>query len=555
LMMAAISPAFSNYTETVGTLRFATMCKSIVTKAHKNEESKESIINDLKGEIERLKQEAHSPNGLPPDIQRRLDESEALRLKMEMDHASQLEESKQMEQARRAAMEDMGLSFDEILENFGMKKDQPQLVNISDDPSLNGCLVYFLPDGDEQRIGCDKEGCNIVLDGLGIKPFMCSVLNEGNKKVTLQLLTGGGLPVKSRHSATGDKLRIKATTTSSPQNHGRVLVNGRAPETGTILKHMDRLIIGHAYCLRCVLPAAAARRSQSDREVSDCHEALAEVVHDDQPEFIECRAMMDSLQDRVGHQVVQAFIKEFGQALPLVQEANLMTSELRADDHMRFQIEVCSDIMTFTSDEPELIVRFYQGRADGSEQVIDVFEWPQFLDRLESIREVYNIMRNGDDAIAPWETNAHQDPWATYGYKEVQEILQAMGHHGDHPETMREENERLLLENMELRRMLQERESGVTPDVQDRGLADSSPRGRSAGRSPGRDHSPPRGGKNYKLPGSRSPSPMTSRANSTATLSKTQAQSATLSAEWALRLEQKAMRRACRERRNIGAWH
>merc|ERR1712025_793994 len=98
---------------------------------------------------------------------------------------------------------------------------------------------------------------------------------------------------------------------------------------------------------------------------------------------------------------------------------------------IRFQIEVCADIMTFTTDEPELIVRLYQGHVGGGgEDVIDIFEMPQFMDRLDIMREVYHTAthneivepRHGRKTLNHHEAwhadHMPQDPWATYGYKE-----------------------------------------------------------------------------------------------------------------------------------------
>ena len=37
---------------------------------------------------------------------------------------------------------------------------------------VTGCLVYFLPEGEDTTIGADR-ACKIVLSGLGMQPFMC----------------------------------------------------------------------------------------------------------------------------------------------------------------------------------------------------------------------------------------------------------------------------------------------------------------------------------------------------------------------------------------------
>ena len=54
-MIAAISPADTNYEETLGTLRFAQRASMITTNSKKNVQAKEGYNKELLEEIERLK--------------------------------------------------------------------------------------------------------------------------------------------------------------------------------------------------------------------------------------------------------------------------------------------------------------------------------------------------------------------------------------------------------------------------------------------------------------------------------------------------------------------
>jgi hypothetical protein len=56
-MMAAISPADYNFDETVSTLKYASRAKSIKNEVTRNEDVNEKMIRELKGEIERLRQQ------------------------------------------------------------------------------------------------------------------------------------------------------------------------------------------------------------------------------------------------------------------------------------------------------------------------------------------------------------------------------------------------------------------------------------------------------------------------------------------------------------------
>jgi kinesin family protein 1 len=54
-MIAALSPADINYTETLSTLRYADRAKRIKTKAVVNENGIDKMIRELKEENDRLK--------------------------------------------------------------------------------------------------------------------------------------------------------------------------------------------------------------------------------------------------------------------------------------------------------------------------------------------------------------------------------------------------------------------------------------------------------------------------------------------------------------------
>jgi len=448
VMMAAISPALSNYEETLSTLRFAQTCKQIVTHVHKNEESSESIISDLQLEILKLKAAIANCAGDNPDLEQRLQESLGLRAKVDTDFNAELAEAKKREQEREKALEGMGLSFDAGANNVKMDSNVPMLVNISEDPSLSGCLVYFLPPEDETLLGQD-ESCKIILQGLGIKKFMCAIHNQDNKVITLWLLTPDGEKIEAAQLVENHiKEHVAHSGEEAP---GRVLVNGRFPGSPRELHHMDRIILGHAFCFRVTKNSNTGdrRRSLYEAVQTNLAEVLHEVVHDDTPAFMECRAMLDSIQDRIGVSRCNKFLTEFKTVLPLVEEGNLITSELRGGDFLRFQIEVCSDVMTFTTDEPELIVRLYQGNEEGIEEVIAVFEVNQYEDRLHHMREIYeNEMlkrkkTKGEEshakkahggtpngkADASWKRLArHADPWVTYSYRDVQHEVEGLQH-------------------------------------------------------------------------------------------------------------------------------
>jgi len=416
VLVAAISPALSNYDETVSTLRFAHTCKTITTKAVRNEESSESIIKHLKAEIAALR--ASGTSDLDDSLKGKLQESEALRSQYEKDYQEKLAEAKEREAARVKALEDMGLNLQEISSNLGVDPYLPQLINLSEDPALSGCLIYYLQSGKTTTIGSSPDA-SIKLQGLGILPYMCSIQNEDNTGVWLNLVTAEGKPValdlKRRSSLFGvrnDKMH---------EEQGRILVNGRIPSSQIQLHHTDRIILGHAYCFRLTIPAVAeSSRNPTVGQEDDLQHALREVVHDHADEFAACMEMMNGFEDKIGPEKVKIFMEEVGRILPVVDEANLITSEVRPKDALRFQLEVCSDILRYSTDEPELIVRLYRGDDEGDEEVCDVFEMNQFMERMSHIREVYDQFQSTGSIDF---TQPGTDPWATLTYDDMHLIL------------------------------------------------------------------------------------------------------------------------------------
>ena len=58
----------------------------------------------------------------------------------------------------------MGMPTTELIR---MDEKTPQLIVLSDDPSLNGALVYFVPEGKPTTLGSGSS-CQIPLSGPGI---------------------------------------------------------------------------------------------------------------------------------------------------------------------------------------------------------------------------------------------------------------------------------------------------------------------------------------------------------------------------------------------------
>ena len=75
IMLAAVSPALVNFEETLSTLRYANQAKSIVNVAVVNEDSKATVVRQLKEEIDQLRQQLSEAQAAGPSAALALDET------------------------------------------------------------------------------------------------------------------------------------------------------------------------------------------------------------------------------------------------------------------------------------------------------------------------------------------------------------------------------------------------------------------------------------------------------------------------------------------------
>jgi hypothetical protein len=218
VMICAISPASSNYEETLSTLRYADRAKRIKNAAVVNENPQDKLIRQLREENQNLKVLVTGAN------------------QMAASGASDEEMStKQAEiQALEDALEQMQMSFAERLkqakEDAAREKAQrrkekadlnlPHIANLNEDELLTNKLQFAFKEG-ATRIGRSGEGSkepDIVLAGLGIQREHAVVSN-----------TKGSCVLKAMGQASS-----------------ATFVNGVSPPAeGTKLKQGDRVIFGH----------------------------------------------------------------------------------------------------------------------------------------------------------------------------------------------------------------------------------------------------------------------------------------------------------------------
>eukprot|EP00747_Dinoflagellata_sp_TGD_P211808 gnl/TRDRNA2_/TRDRNA2_84987_c0_seq1.p1 gnl/TRDRNA2_/TRDRNA2_84987_c0~~gnl/TRDRNA2_/TRDRNA2_84987_c0_seq1.p1 ORF type:complete len:799 (+),score=162.35 gnl/TRDRNA2_/TRDRNA2_84987_c0_seq1:104-2500(+) len=248
LMVAAISPASGETEETLGTLRFASSVKKVRTTVTRNEQEvyeSDLMLQTMRSEVEELRAAASNACPQSPQAERLRQSAEAveqavLSMQTRLDPSRWGEARRaqaEADKARREALSALSLPFaiGGILAatEEGVSANSPYLLNISDDISLTGRLIYFLPEGPPCTVGSEDSN-RIHLIGLGIADRLCDLS-----------VNPGGLGVEVQHAGRGGRLLVDGTLLDSGQSR--------------TLWHGCRLVFGRAFAFRLVIPLAAPR--------------------------------------------------------------------------------------------------------------------------------------------------------------------------------------------------------------------------------------------------------------------------------------------------------
>lgn len=233
-MIAAISPADINYDETLSTLRYADSAKRIKNHAVINEDANARMIRELKEELALLRSKLGSgtvPGGFPagdmydentplekqmvsitgPDgvvkqvskaeIAEQLSQSEKLLTDLNQTWEQKLQKTEEIHKEREAALEELGISIEKGFIGLSTPKKMPHLVNLSDDPLLDECLVYNLKPGKTTVGNVDTNAdhqANIRLNGSRILHDHCAFDNSYDGTVTLIPSEGASVMVNGK---------------------------------------------------------------------------------------------------------------------------------------------------------------------------------------------------------------------------------------------------------------------------------------------------------------------------------------------------------------------
>ncbi|KAI8127047.1 Kinesin-like protein Klp98A [Lucilia cuprina] len=177
IMIAALSPADCNYSETLSTLRYANRAKNIINKPTINEDPNVKLIRELRDEINKLKSML---NGDVHALQPSLKMLEDLQKKEAQEKHLTEEWTEKWKEAQSILQEQKSLGLRKSGVGVVLDSEMPHLIGIHNDITT-GVTLYSLKEG-ETSIGTEESEIppDIELSGDGIRPQHCSiVLKDG----------------------------------------------------------------------------------------------------------------------------------------------------------------------------------------------------------------------------------------------------------------------------------------------------------------------------------------------------------------------------------------
>eukprot|EP00933_Yihiella_yeosuensis_P038837 TRINITY_DN32778_c0_g1_i2.p1 TRINITY_DN32778_c0_g1~~TRINITY_DN32778_c0_g1_i2.p1 ORF type:complete len:1236 (+),score=212.72 TRINITY_DN32778_c0_g1_i2:75-3782(+) len=371
-MVACVSPAMSDLSESISTLRFASSVKKIKTKAKQNkEESQTAAMESLKDEIKKLKEQlAHAH-----DNDHDLDHLQDL-LAYHSGRINPLQDDK------HAALDHgVGATNDLISQAFKVDKKTPYLLNMSDDPLIAGCLLYYLGEGEVTTIGSAEDN-KVCLSGIGISAQLCEVRNTGNFDITIKKLGDGG----------------------------RLCINGKLVGTGQSrkLRHGDKVYLGRVLAFKVVVPGDTSSPMKQGHGLS-----LEGLEHEwmaieESETWGSLHQYLDQVLPQIPQEQALMLSSDMKKAWTMCEEAKEITEQCRPNEGLSFEVDLTSSIPS------SVVIRVLQASHDEPDYLkhAPLYLWsvPKMAERIERMRDYYedwrrlgvNKMPKIDPLLDPW---------------------------------------------------------------------------------------------------------------------------------------------------------
>jgi len=284
-----------------------------------------------------------------------------------------------------------------------LQSKDPCLVNVGGDPLLNGCLMYSLLKGQTVRVGSDP-GATICIDGLGVQRQMCQIVNGDGGHIELFV---GDFVADLRCGSSGSckmSSPVSDDRTSGLFKTGlvQVFVNNALVAGQAQLQPGDFVRFGASHCFQLIAEdMERASASVGLKAAADPGENILTPEHEAQ------------LRERYGSQRASAILAKLEGIRPLIEEANGLTDELRADEGFELVFD-----FAYVTGEPEVTVvlhkrdtmtdRGAEGSAQPPETVRCLWTVEKFRHRLEVMRDIYSMV---NERGKPWGREDDLNPW------------------------------------------------------------------------------------------------------------------------------------------------
>lgn len=432
--LACLAPGTDCAEETAATLRFAESVRHLRTTPRPQYTSWAEALSVLQEDAFRLRVQLFSDSefdNLPTELTEQsgeLTERQRILNEIRRPRQPQADEGVGLAREREKALEAAGLLLADAEEAFSLEQVTPYLMNMSDDPMLAGRLLYFLRRGAETSIGSASDS-TIVINGLGVVSQVCIVVNHDNVRVTLQRKDECKRNVLLNGEVLLERKNGEVVSSSDPVQ----------------ICHHDRLFLGRAVILRLHVPMQAEVETidESQEHITRPPPPINELVLGNyvrealprlpdrsesfkqqlQPymehseSFSELQLYMEDLYEKLDSERGHAFFKTLQEACHVVDEANMITREVRPEDRLHFEVEFVWDIYRDVEDILMIRVMCFddrdrEGRAgDTRDQgtVLHYWTYWQFRERLDMMRDVYLVFhRTGE---WPGRDDSLDDPW------------------------------------------------------------------------------------------------------------------------------------------------
>lgn len=350
----------------------------------------------------------------------------------------QLEDEKkakeELEKRREEMIKEENIQLVEVDVN---ERKYPYLMNISDDPSLLGLLIYDLKEG-PTKVGT-KEGDdnNIKINGIGIATHHCVITNQ------------------------------KESIDIEPCNDAKIFVNGVIIKKKVGLNHLDRVTFGHSINFKLVIPGrgTADELRMSLNAVGQYGDYIDGKLSAKTLEAKSMKQFIQELEQRLPKFYFKKFLDNFKDNLEKVDIANEIT-ELRYNKiplrskNLRFKCQVLIDIENYMKGVPEMV---FICEHRETKEVMFVWAEEKFEARLEEMTDWWK----GDTSGASTEFDAWFD--ATDHFIKEKNMLEQMT-----SKELAEYYHKKQADNAELVRKLREEQKSLRTECKEMGYSDNN---------------------------------------------------------------------------------